>query len=421
MKLYALADCNNFFVSCERVFRPDLATSAVVVLSNNDGCAISRSEEAKRLGIGMGQPFYQFAELARQGRVTVFSSNFALYGDMSRRVQMTLREAASSMEVYSIDESFLDLSGMDTDFDMWAKQLSQKCLRNTGIPVSVGVAPTKTLAKIASKLCKHYPRLAGGCYLHRLEDVEKVLRNFPVEDVWGIGRRYAKRFAACGIVTAYDFYCCSQEWVRSRMGVTGERTWRELHLQPCIEFDDYARPKQQICVSRSFAHEIYDVDELSQQVSMFSAMACRKLRRQQSACHAATVFLLTNRHRDDLPQQFDSRIVTFPVASDSTLEINKAILTAMRQLVRNGMGYKKAGVVLSEIVDRGSVQSSLFDTLDRPKHARLMEVMDAINARQGDVAVGVASQSLEGIRMNRNHLSPRYTTRLDEIMVVKSD
>ena len=192
--MYALADCNNFFVSCERLFRPDLNGRPVIVLSNNDGCAIARSNEAKALGIGMGAPLFKIADIVRRNHVVVFSGNMALYGDISRRVQQTLMEFTPAIERYSIDEAFLDLRGMETaDFDALAKEISRRCLRNTGIPVSVGIAPTKTLAKIASKLCKRYPKLRGGCYMYRPEDVEKVLRRFPVEDVWGIGRRFSKR------------------------------------------------------------------------------------------------------------------------------------------------------------------------------------------------------------------------------------
>ena len=233
--MYALADCNNFFVSCERVFRPDLEGRPVVVLSNNDGCAIARSNEAKRLGIKMGQPMFEFRPLIESGAVTVFSSNFALYGDMSRRVQQTLSRFAPAIEVYSIDESrfapaievysidesFIDLTGLspDTDFDLWAKTVSRECRRCTGIPVSVGVSPTKTLAKIASKLCKQYPATRGGCWMHRQQDVEKVLKKFPIEDIWGIGRRYTKRFKGYfGMSTAWDFYTRDESWASAESG-----------------------------------------------------------------------------------------------------------------------------------------------------------------------------------------------------------
>lgn len=419
--MYALADCNNFFVSCERVFRPDLEGLPVVVLSNNDGCAIARSNEAKRLGIKMGQPMFEFRHLIESGTVTVFSSNFALYGDMSRRVQMTLSRYAPAIEVYSIDESFIDLTGFspDTDFDRWAKALSHECRRCTGIPVSVGVSPTKTLAKIASKLCKQYPATRGGCWMYRRQDVEKVLKKFPIEDIWGIGRRYAKRFKGYfGLNTAYDLYCKDEAWISMEMGISGLRTWKELHGIPCIDFEDSPRNKKQIMISRSFASEITDLDELSSQVSMFSSMAVEKLRRQGTCCGTVTVFIMTNRFRKDGKSQFESRLVRFPVETDSTLEVNTAVMRALQAMFREGYGYKKAGVLLGDIIPTDKVQLSMFDTVDREKHARLMSTIDNINRRNGRYTIGMASQSLDGIKMNREHLSPCYTTDWNDIITI---
>lgn len=417
--MYALADCNNFFVSCERVFRPDLNGKAVVVLSNNDGCAISRSNEAKKLGVNMGQPLFQFRDLVSTGKVTVFSSNFLLYGDMSRRVRYVLQSAAPAVEIYSIDECFIDLNGMEgKDLDTWAKTLSARCLRETGIPVSVGVAPTKTLAKISSKLCKQYPRLLGGCYLYRPADIAKVLKKFPLEDVWGIGRRYSSRFRNFGILTAADFVAKGEQWARDAMGLPGYNMWQELQGIPCIGFENSPAPKKQIMVSRSFSKEVTSLEDLSQQVSMFCAMAVEKLRKQHSTCSSATVFVWTNRFRKEGNQQYEGTLVTFPVATDSTLEINSGILAALRTLFRQGYGYKRAGVCLSEISDGGTVQLSAFDSIDHEKHSRLMSTVDLINKKEGHTAVSVASQSFDGIRMNREHLSPEYTTDWEDIITV---
>ena len=420
--MFALADCNNFFVSCERVFRPDLEGRPVVVLSNNDGCAIARSNEAKRLGIKMGQPMFEFRPLIESGAVTVFSSNFALYGDMSRRVQQTLSRFAPAIEVYSIDESFIDLTGLspDTDFDLWAKTVSRECRRCTGIPVSVGVSPTKTLAKIASKLCKQYPATKGGCWMYRQQDVEKVLKKFPIEDIWGIGRRYTKRFKGYfGMSTAWDFYTRDESWINAEMGIGGVRTWQELHGIPCISFEDTAQAKKQIMISRTFAKEITDLDELSAQVSMFCSMAVEKLRKQNSCCGNVTVFIMTNRfHRDSTREQFESRMVQFPTDTDSTLEINTAVMRTTREMYRDGYGYKRAGVMLGDIIPAGKVQLSFFDNVDRERHSRLMSVMDSINRKEGRNTIGVASQSLEGIKMNREHLSPCYTTDWNDIISV---
>ena len=420
--MYALADCNNFFVSCERVFRPDLEGRPVVVLSNNDGCAIARSNEAKRMGIRMGQPMFEFRQLIESGAITVFSSNFALYGDMSRRVQMILSKFAPAIEVYSIDESFIDLRGLspETDFDRWAKHVSRECRRCTGIPVSVGVSPTKTLAKIASKLCKQYPATRGGCWMYRPEDIATVLRKFPVEDIWGIGRRFSRRFKGYfGMKTAWDFYSRSEEWVQAEMGIGGVRTWKELHGIPCIDFEDSAQARKQIMISRTFAKEIHDLDSLSAQVSMFCSMAVEKLRKQKSCCSCVTVFIMTNRfHKESGQMQFESRLAHFPTATDSTLEINTAVMGTLKEMFREGYGYKRAGVMLGEIIPTDKVQLSFFDDIDRDRHARLMSVMDNINRREGRNTIGLASQSLDGIKMNREHLSPCYTTDWNDIPVV---
>ncbi len=275
--MYGLCDCNNFFVSCERVFRPDLAERPVVVLSNNDGCVISRSNEAKALGIGMGQPLYQVQPLIARHKVAIFSANFALYGDMSRRVMTTLRDSVPRIEVYSIDEAFFDLQGIEEPLDVFGRTVSRTIRRNTGIPVSIGIAPTKTLAKIASKLAKRYPKLDGCCYMYRPQDIEKVLSTFPLRDVWGIGRRYGKMFDAMRIDTALQFTQLPQEWVHRRMGVTGLRTWNELQGIECISFEQMPLKKQQITISRSFPKEIYESDELDRIVSEFASMCAEKL------------------------------------------------------------------------------------------------------------------------------------------------
>ena len=418
--MYGLADCNNFFVSCERVFRPDLQGKPVIVLSNNDGCAVARSNEAKALGIKMGVPLFQVRDIVEKHGVTVFSSNYALYGDMSNRVQTTLRQMVPAVEVYSIDEAFLDLRGLEhTDLDALAKNISSVCKRNTGIPVSVGIAPTKTLAKIASKLCKQYPKLLGGCYMHRPQDIEKVLRKFPIEDVWGIGRRYSKRLKAYGVNTAWDFTQLEPRWIQQEMGVVGMNIWNELRGKPSIEFETHIQDKQQICVSRSFSKEIYDFEALAEQVSLFTSMACEKLRKQKSACHYVLVFLLTNRHKESAPQHMEGRTIAFPVGTDSTLEINESVLKALRAMYKQGYGYKKAGAILSGIIPKASVMPDMFDTVDRQKHDHLMSVVDTINAKNGHSGVYFASQSLEGIRMNRQHLSQSFTTEWEEIITVK--
>lgn len=418
--MFGLADCNNFFVSCERVFRPDLNGRPVIILSNNDGCVISRSNEAKRIGIKMGQPFYQLKLMIQRYDVAVFSSNYVLYGDMSKRVQMTLQSLVPATEVYSIDESFLDLRGIEHDqLDDLGHHISYVVQRNTGIPISVGIAPTKTLAKIASKLCKQYPNLKGSCYMHRPEDIEKVLKKFPIEDVWGIGRRFSAMLKSRNILTAYDFTQMPVSLVQSLMHVGGVKTWRELRGEPCVEFEEMSKDKQQITVSRSFSKELTDVHDIQQQVALFTSMAAEKLRKQGSVCHEVMVFLLTNRHRDDKPQQFANRLIRLPVASDSTLELVNVASNAAGELVQEPYEYKKAGVILSDIVPKNAMQTALFDEVDHQKQDRLMRALDAINKKQGARSVVVASAGFQGVKMNRQHLSPNYTTEWGEIIEVK--
>lgn len=418
--MYGLADCNNFYASCERVFDPSLIGRPVVVLSNNDGCVIARSNEAKALGIKMGAPFYQLKELIERNRVAVFSSNFELYGDMSARVMHILRSFVPSTEVYSIDESFLDFSGMDESrLRETGLEIVRTVKRHTGIPVSLGIAPTKTLAKVASKLCKQYPKLEGCCYMYRPEDIEKVLRKYPIGDIWGVGRRYEKMLSANGIRTAWDFVQQSPEWVRQRMSIVGLKTWKELQGEPCLSFEDAPPKKQQICTSRTFYKDISDFNKLLETVSQFTATCAEKLRKQECVCGEVRVFIFTNRHRPDKPQSYESGLVKLPVPTDSTLELVKYAGNILRQIYSHGIEYKRAGVTLSDIQPKTGMQADMFDTTDRDKHARLMQTIDLLNAHYGRHTVSVATQGTEPYTPNRGHLSQRFTTELDEILTIK--
>lgn len=418
--MFGLCDCNNFFVSCERVFDPSLEGRPVVVLSNNDGCVVSRSNEAKALGIKMGQPLYQIRDFAKRNNVAVRSSNYQLYGDMSHRVMTTLRQHIQSIEIYSIDEAFLQLDDYpEKQLKLFGEQLARTIRRNTGIPVSIGMSRTKTLAKVAGKLCKQYPKLNSACLMSRDEDIRKVLEKFPVEDIWGIGRRHGKMLKECRIATAAQFSDLSEEWVDNRMGITGVRTWLELHGTPCIEFSHEQADKQSIMVSRSFSTELYDIDELHETITTFAGIAAEKLRKQGSVAQEMQVFLITNRHRDDQPQHYECGNVHFDTATDSTLEIVKAATAELKRIYRKGYGYKKSGVRLSRITPATAVQGTLFDTIDRPKHKALMQAIDRINAGQGGEAVKLVSQGSITGHTNREHLSPQYTTRWEDILVVK--
>ena len=415
--MFALADCNNFFVSCERVFRPDLQNKPVIVLSSNDGCAVARSNEAKALGIRMGDPYFKIKGLVEKHNVEVFSGNMALYGDMSQRVRWVLEEFAPAIEVYSIDEAFLDLRGMqDIDFDKYAKTISQHCWKLVSIPVSVGIAPTKTLAKIASKLCKQYPKLKGGCYMHRSQDIEKVLRKFPVEDVWGIGRRSVAKLKAMGVNTAYDFTQLHEEAVKNLFGITGVRTWRELKGEPCIEFEDGFEAKQSICVSRSFSSEIHDVDELCEQIANFASTVAEKLRGQNSAASELCVFAYTNRFKENEPQMYGNQLVQFATPTNDQRVIVTRSIDALRELFRRGYGYKKAGVVATRIMPVQNVMRSLFeDTASVEKEHKLTSVVDAVNRAFGRGAVKFAVQGSGRIKTSSEKQSPHYTTKWSDI------
>lgn len=414
--MFALADCNNFFVSCERVFRPDLQGKPVIVLSNNDGCAIARSNEAKALGIRMGDPLFKIKDIVEKHHVTVFSGNMALYGDMSQRVRWVLEDYAPSIEVYSIDEAFLDLRGVDNvDFDAYAKEISAKCWKMTSIPVSVGISPTKTLAKIASKLCKQYPRLKGGCYMHRPQDIEKVLRKYPIEDVWGIGRRTAPKLKDRGIMTAYDFTQMSESTVRHMLGITGLKTWNELRGVPCIEFEDNFETKQSICVSRSFSSEIYALSELQEQIANFASSLAEKLRKQNTAASEIAVFAYTNRFKDNAPQRNSNTLVSFitPTADQRTIV---AHCVRAAELLKEGYGYKKAGVVATKIIRCEEIMHSLFeDTQAIEKEQKLTSALDAINGALGKGTIKLAVQGSGNIKTANSNQSPHYTTLWSDI------
>ena len=410
--MYALADCNNFFASCERVFRPELNGKPVIVLFNNDGCAVARSNEAKALGIKMGAPLFKIKDIVERNHVAVFSSNYALYGDMSRRVQEVLRDFAPAVEQYSIDEAFLDLNGLEgIDFDAYAKAISRACWKYTAIPVSVGIVPTKTLAKIASKLCKQYPKLQGGCYMWRPQDIEKVLRKYPVADVWGIGRRSVPKLSDMGIRTAWDYTQLPQTTVRKLFALPGFRTWQELRGVPCVEFEDMIEPRQTICVSRSFAHEITDPADLAAQVANFAESAVSKLREQGSLALELAVFALTNRFKTEAPQTTAGHYVTLPDATDDHRTLVLAAVDGCRRLYKPGFGYKKAGVVITRLVQAdGYTRSLCQDETAVRREASLSGAIDRINRSFGPGAILLGVQGDGKVKNAREHQSPHYTT-----------
>lgn len=419
--MYALVDCNNFFVSCERVFQPQLEGRAVVVLSNNDGCVVARSNESKAMGIKMGTPFFKVKHFVESGALEVRSSNYALYGDLSARVMSILAETVPHIEIYSIDEAFLHLDGISREaVPGLCRDLVARIRRWVGIPVSIGVAPTKTLAKIASHFAKNYPGYKGVCMMDSDAKRLKALELTPIEDVWGVGRRLAPRMHASGIRTALDYVTRPESWVRSNFNIPGVRTWEELQGRACVEEDREERRKS-ICTSRSFSDMISDEDELCLRVSDFAASCAHKLREEGSAAGEVTTFLYTNRFREDMRQYFPSATVRLAVAANSTHEIVGAALRAFRTIYRPEYMYKKAGVIVNAIVPADAVQSSLFDNDEelRDRQERLSKVMDAVNAG-GNSLLRLASQRsghyADGIRSE--YRSRLYSTSLDDIIEI---
>jgi len=414
--MYALVDANNFFCSCERVFDSRLDGKPVIVLSNNDGCAIARSNEAKALGIKMGANFFEIENLVRQHNVQVFSTNFVLYADMSLRIKGLLSHFSPSVEDYSIDEAFLDFHGFEcVNLREHCLKLAYTVRQGTGIPVSVGVAPTKTLAKVANKFAKKYKAYQSVCMIDTEEKRIKALKKTEIGDVWGIGRRYAKRLIAMGVNTAYDFTQLPRDWVRKHMTVMGERTWSELHGTPCITMETEPRDKQSIMVSRSFGQMIEDLPTISEAVANYAFMCAAKVRKQRCCAKSVLVFVDTNPFREDLPQYSQHIIMNLPVASDSTMEITDYALDGLRKIYRTGYKYKKAGVMLMDIYRKSEVQANLFDTVDREKHRRLMTVLDTTNDRYGRNTLKLAVMG-DGKKwkIKQERLSPCYTTRYED-------
>lgn len=417
--MFALVDCNNFYASCERVFRPDLRNVPIVVLSNNDGCVIARSNESKKLGIKMGVPAYQIKEEVRKYGIRVFSSNYTLYGDMSNRVMTILSSFTPNMEVYSIDEAFLDLSGF-SDLKEYGKHIVDTTTKWTGIPVSMGVAPTKTLAKIANKFAKKYKKYEGVCIIDTDEKRIKALQKTEIGDVWGIGHRTEKKLKLQGVNTAYDFTQMHRSWVRKYMTVVGERTWLELQGESCISLEEIQPDKKQICTSRAFGKTVTELEQMREAVAYYASLCSEKLRDQKSCTASILVFIHTNNFREDLPQYFRNSVIELPVPTNSTLEITKYALEALGNIFKPGYQYKKAGVIITEIVPDTGIQTHLFDTVDRYKHNRLMKVVDNLNKGFTRNVLNLAIQGTNKTwTLRRELLSPCYTTKLSDVIRLK--
>lgn len=419
--MYALVDCNNFYVSCERVFQPQLNGKPVVVLSNNDGCIISRSNEAKALGIPMGAPEFQVRDLIKQHDIRVFSSNYALYGDLSHRVMKILEYYTPNVEVYSIDEAFLNFSGMTiSDFNAYGSEIQHRILKWLSIPIGIGFAPTKALSKVANKIAKKFPERTNGIYVIDTEEKRvKALKWTKIEDVWGIGFRLTKKMQAKNIKTAYDFTLPHNEgFIRKEMGVVGMRLKYELEGKSVLEMEE-PKAKKNIAVTRSFEKDITDFSELKERVVTFASVCSEKLRKQNSCCNAVILYLRKDKFKANGERYSFYRMQTLPFPSNTSFSISQMAISMLKDLFQEGMAYKKAGVIVTEIVPSSQRQFKLFDE-ENPKYQKLMEVMDAVQSKTGERKLRLASQDLKRTwKMKQNHLSNRYTTNFNELLEVK--
>lgn len=444
--MIALADCNNFYCSCERVFRPDLVGKPVVVLSNNDGCIIARSEEAKALGYKMGDLFYQMKEKLEDEGVAIFSSNYTLYGSLSNRVMSMLSHYSPQLDQYSIDESFFEVdksiaaaffqdnqSSEKTDslLHRYGARISSDVLRAVGIPISIGIAETKTLAKIGSKFAKKHKGYQGCCLIDTEERRHKALSLFPIEDVWGIGRQIARKLDYMGIRTAAQLADQKESWVRCHFNITTVRTWKELNGENCISIEELPQ-KKSICTSRSFADEgISDKNVMEEAVANFAVRSTEKLRRQGSVCQGVTVFAWTSRFNDHVPEYTIHDSLVLPIATDAQDEIVGAALTILRARYPKSVSdrpdrpdlsfrFKKAGVILWQISPSTPREQDLFDPINRERQKALMAAIDAINHKNG---YGTIRQAIQGtdcrFDLKREYMSKRFTTDISDILEVK--
>jgi DNA polymerase V len=419
MTIYALVDCNNFYVSCERVFNPKLEDRPVIILSSNDGCAIARSNEAKEFGVKMAQPLYQFTDIVKKHDIQVLSGNFHLYTDMSNRVMQVLADMAPVAQQYSIDECFLDLTGMAVDLDEFGQTVQAKVKKWTGIPVGIGIAETKTLAKVANRIAKTSKKTGGVLNLVGSQWRSKALEMTEVGDVWGMGKQFTKKLNRNGVKTALDLTNQPDGWIRKEMGVGGLRTVRELRNEDCIGFENIPKPKQTTLVSRSFGKTVTELDDLINAVSVFATTAALDIRKANLVSSAISVFIETNRFSNG-PQYAPSQAVELAPATNNTKHIVDAAIQGLKEIYREGFKFKKAGVMLLDLVDADHAPQSLFDHHD-PKDDKLIEAFDQINRQQGPGAInfGTAGQA-SGWHSTSAHKSPRYTTEWDAIPAVKA-
>ena len=418
--MYALVDCNNFYASCERVFQPKLVGKPIVILSNNDGCIISRSDEAKALGIPMGAPEFKVREELKQKNIQVFSSNYPLYGDLSRRVMKILEGFTPHTEPYSIDEAFLNFDGLHiTDFQDYGLQMKSRIMQWLSIPVSIGFAETKALSKVANKIARKYPQQTQGVYVIDTDEKRvKALKWTKIEDVWGIGFRLKKKMVVRNINTAYDFTLAQHEsFIKSEMGVVGLRLKYELEGKSVLELD-LPKDRKTIAVTRSFAGNITTLAEMKERVSTFATVCAEKLRKQKSCCHSVILYVRKDKYKTERDRYNFYKMETLPFASNSSITISAIAVKMLKTIFEEGEIYKKAGVIVTEIIPENQKQLHLFEE-ENPKHLKLMQVMDAYYQKTGERKIRLGNQDLQRTwKMKQDHLSRKYTTNFKEILEI---
>jgi len=420
--MYALVDCNNFYASCERVFRPDLKHVPIAVLSNNDGCIIARSAEVKAIGLKMAKPVFQLWDVIHKNNIQIFSSNYALYGDLSSRVMNTLEDLAHHVEVYSIDEAFLDLREFKKNFDLneFGHQIKNTVYQNVGLPVCVGIAPIKTLAKLTNHAAKKYKGTKGVVYLDDKERIKKLLNLVPVEDVWGVGRRIGKRLTDMGVYSALDLAEANPKLMRKCFSVNMEKTVLELNSVPCYQLEEAPATKQQIICSRSFSERVLDYQSMKESICTYTAKAMEKLRQEKQYAKVLTVSIRTSLLSKNDRQYSNSITGQLQIGSNDTRDFIELAMQLLPKIWRPGYRYAKAGVMLCDFYDSSNHQHDLFDiTTQKVRNPELMRVMDELN-KNSTATLFFAGEGLrKGWKMKQDYLSPAYTTRWKDIPVVK--
>jgi DNA polymerase V len=417
--VYALIDCNNFYASCERVFNPELIGKPVVVLSNNDGCVIARSNEAKAAGVPMGAPAFQYEPLFLEKGVHVFSANFVLYGNMSQRIMSILSEYSPDIEIYSIDEAFLKLEGFENfDLQDYATIIQKRVTKHTGIPISVGIAPTKSLSKVANRIAKKYAtKTKNVCVIDTEEKRIKALKWLKIEDVWGIGRQHSRRLQAIGVYTAYDFTQLDESWIQKHLSIVGLRLKQDLEGKPILNLEEIAK-KKTIATTRSFDKTYQDYSTIKERICTFATSCAEKLRKQKSCCNALMVFIHTNGFRKDLPQYSRNVVIKLPFPTNSDIDMVNYATQALDKIYNKNYAYKKAGVIAMDFCPEDTIQLKLFDN-PNPKHNKLMKTIDKLNHRVGSTKVKIGCQDpARTWKMRQELLSPNYVTRLADIITV---